>query len=101
MIDRKGIAALGGADDSDFFIDAKIGYLITNRLTGPLVTPGSQKGTHGYFPEHPEMRATLIVDGPGLKKHGALGEVDMRDVAPTVAELLGVRLPSAAGKPLF
>jgi predicted AlkP superfamily pyrophosphatase or phosphodiesterase len=101
MIDRKGIAALGGADDSDFFIDAKIGYLITNRLTGPLVTPGSQKGTHGYFPEHPEMRATLIVDGPGLKTHGPLGEVDMRDVAPTVAGLLGVSLPSAAGKPLF
>ena len=31
----------------------------------------------------------------------ALGEIDMRDIAPTVAKLLGVSLPRATGKPLF
>jgi len=68
---------------------------------GPLVTPGSQKGTHGYFPEHPEMRATLIIEGPGVRQRGSLGEVDMRDIAPTIAKLLEVPLPSADGRPLF
>jgi hypothetical protein len=32
---------------------------------------------------------------------GSLGEVDMRDIAPTLARILGVSLPTAAGKPLF
>ena len=101
LIDRPQIAAMGGATDMDFFVDGRIGYTFTNTLTGPLVTPGTEKGTHGYFPEHPEMRATLILNGPGLPLHGSLGEVDMRDIAPTLAKLLDVALPSATGKPLF
>jgi predicted AlkP superfamily phosphohydrolase/phosphomutase len=102
VIGKSEIAAKGGAADADFFVDAKIGYEFEGKFKGPLVTtPGSLKGMHGYFPDHPEMRATLIVAGPGLKKHGSLGEVDMRDIAPTAAKLMGVGFPSAAGKPLF
>ena len=73
---------MGGAPDMDFFVDGRIGYTFGSRLTGPLVIPGTEKGTHGYFPEHPEMRATLILNGPALSAHGSLGEVDMRDIAP-------------------
>jgi predicted AlkP superfamily pyrophosphatase or phosphodiesterase len=101
VIDRDQIARMGGATDMDFFVDAKIGYNIESKLTGPLIGPGSEKGTHGYFPEHPEMRATLIIEGPGVTRTGSLGEVDMRDIAPTVAKLLGVAFPSAEGKSLF
>ena len=101
VIGRSELAALGGAPDMDFFVDARIGYNIEGKLTGPLVGPGSEKGTHGYFPDHPEMRATLILNGPGLRRRGSLGEVDMRDIAPTLAKVLGVALPSADGKPLF
>ena len=60
VIDKAGIAVLGGGADADFFVDAKIGYAMAAGLRGPLVSPGSQRGTHGYFPEHPEMRATLM-----------------------------------------
>jgi predicted AlkP superfamily pyrophosphatase or phosphodiesterase len=101
VIDRAGIAAMGGAPDADFFVDARIGYEIAAGLSGPLVAPGAQKGTHGYFPDHPEMRAALIIQGSGVRPAGSLGEVDMRDIAPTVARLLDVPLPSADGRPLF
>ncbi len=47
------------------------------------------------------MRATLILAGPGLAKKGSLGEVDMRDIAPTLAKILKVNLPDADGHPLF
>ncbi len=101
VLDRAGIAAMGGAPDADFFVDARIGYEMGARLTGPLiVTPGSNKGTHGYLPDHPDMRAALIIAGPGVAAR-TLGEVDMRDIAPTAAKVLGVALPSAQGKPLF
>jgi predicted AlkP superfamily pyrophosphatase or phosphodiesterase len=101
VIDKAQIAALGGAPDADFFVDARIGYNIGGLLTGPLVGPRSEVGTHGYFPDHPEMRSTLIIEGPGVSRPGSLGEVDMRDIAPTLAHLLGVALPSADGKALF
>jgi len=101
VIDRAEIAKMGGATDMDYFVDAKIGYEFSPRTTGPLVTPGSLKGMHGYFPDHPEMHATLIIDGPGLPIHGSVGEIDMRSIAPTAAKILGVALPSAQAAPLF
>jgi predicted AlkP superfamily pyrophosphatase or phosphodiesterase len=101
VIDRAEIAKMGGAVDMDDFLDAKISYEFAPRTTGPLVTPGSIKGTHGYFPDNPEMHATLIIDGPGLPIHGSVGEIDMRTIAPTAAKVLGVALPSAQAAPLF
>jgi hypothetical protein len=47
------------------------------------------------------MRATFMIDGPGIPKSGAIGEIDMRDIAPTVAKIMGVSLPTANGKSLF
>jgi predicted AlkP superfamily pyrophosphatase or phosphodiesterase len=97
---RADIARMGGGGGIDFFVDAKIGYTFGSRYSGPLVTPGSEKGSHGYFPDRPEMHATLILEGPGVPKK-ALGAVDMRDVAPTLAKILGVALPDADGTPLL
>jgi predicted AlkP superfamily pyrophosphatase or phosphodiesterase len=101
VIDRAEIAKMGGAPDMDYFLDARIGYEFSPRTTGPLVTPGTLKGMHGYFPDHPEMHATLIIDGPGLPLHGSVGEIDMRRIAPTAAKILGVAFPSAQVAPLF
>jgi predicted AlkP superfamily pyrophosphatase or phosphodiesterase len=101
VVGRDEIARMGGNPGADFFLDAQIGYEFGTKLHGPLVAPGTQKGTHGYFPDHPEMRATFMIDGPGVAAHGALGEIDMRDIAPTVAKTLGVALPTADGHPLF
>lgn len=99
VLDKAQIAAMGGAGQDDFFLDAKIGYQFGAKLTGPLVGETGDKGTHGYFPDHPEMRASLIIDGVAAK--GSLGEVDMRDIAPTVAQILGVALPGADGHSLL
>jgi predicted AlkP superfamily pyrophosphatase or phosphodiesterase len=66
-----------------------------------MVTAGSIKGTHGYFPTHPEMRAAFMIDGPGIPKGKKLGEIDMRSIAPTFAKVMGVSLPDAKQKPLF
>jgi predicted AlkP superfamily pyrophosphatase or phosphodiesterase len=100
VIDKNGIEARGGAKEASFWVDFKIGYFAGHRLSGPLVTPGTLKGTHGYFPDNKEMRATFMIAGPGIKKK-SLGEIDMRDIAPTLAKLMQVSLPSATGKPLF
>jgi predicted AlkP superfamily pyrophosphatase or phosphodiesterase len=100
-IGASAIAAQGGAPDAQYVISFKIGWEMAKDPLAPLVGPGSYKGMHGYLPAAPEMRSTLIVAGPRLAAHGSLGEVDMRDIAPTVARLLGARLPDAEGRPLF
>ncbi|MEI9988848.1 MAG: ectonucleotide pyrophosphatase/phosphodiesterase [Rhizomicrobium sp.] len=99
VIDRDGIARRGGGVEPSFWVDYRIGYEGGRELDGPLVGPPTNKGTHGYFPSHPEMRATFMIDG--IAKKGTLGEIDMIDIAPTLAKVLGVELPQATGKPLF
>jgi len=103
VIDKPAIEARGGAGKAAFWVDFKIGYYAGDSFTAPLVTPSKLKGTHGYFPEDKEMRATFLIEGPtvaALKKK-KLGEIDMRDIAPTLAKILDVPFPSASGKPLF
>jgi hypothetical protein len=47
------------------------------------------------------MRATFMIEGPGIPKGKKLGEIDMRSIAPTLAKLMDVSLPAAKQKPLF
>lgn len=101
FVDAPQVAALGGTPMASFWVDFKPGYQNGGRPGGPMVGPAPEKGTHGYFPEHPEMRATFILSGPGVPAKGAIGEIDMRDIAPTIAKVLKVDLPSADGKPLL
>jgi predicted AlkP superfamily pyrophosphatase or phosphodiesterase len=95
------IAQLGGTPMASFWLDFKPGYMMGTNPVAPPVGPGAVKGTHGYFPTHPEMRATFILSGPSVAKRDSLGEVDMRDIAPTLAKIMDVSLPQADGKPLF
>jgi hypothetical protein len=56
---------------------------------------------HGHLNAIPSMRASLFLAGSGIPAGRSLGEVDMRNVAPTLAATLGVSLPKAEGRNLF
>jgi predicted AlkP superfamily pyrophosphatase or phosphodiesterase len=55
---------------------------------------------HGYWPDQPEMRSSFFLVGPTLAKGHLVGEIDMRQIAPTVAKIMGVSLASAELPPL-
>jgi predicted AlkP superfamily pyrophosphatase or phosphodiesterase len=101
VIGREEIARRGGGPDADFMVDFASGFRAGKLYTGPLLIPAKDKATHGYFPERPDMRATFVIAGPGIAAGKAMGEIDMRDIAPTLAKIMGVALPTATGKPLF
>lgn len=61
----------------------------------PLAGPSGSKGTHGYFPTSPLMRSSFMMMGKGVAKGRNLGEIDMRNIAPTLAKIMGVSLPDA------
>lgn len=101
VADASEVARLGGTPMASFWVDFKPGTMMGTDPSAPPVGPSSVKGTHGYFPTHPEMRATFILAGPSVTKRGSLGEIDMRDIAPTLAKVMKVSLPDADGKSLF
>lgn len=101
VLDRSGIAQRGGFPDAAFLAVLRPGYYAGAKLSGPLVEPvGTTIGGHGFSPELPDMRAAFFAAGRGIARHRDLGVVDMRRIAPTVAALLGVPLPTAKAEPL-
>ena len=104
IITRDAITRGEGNPQADFYLNLA-GGVMALPWRGPelplVIDPAPYKGMHGYFPEAPEMRATFVISGHGLAKTGSLGEVDMRDIAQTLAKIIKVDLPKADGKPLF
>jgi predicted AlkP superfamily pyrophosphatase or phosphodiesterase len=97
VIDAPAIARAGGNPDASFYVNLKLGAVAGPFVNGtlPLAFPSPVKGMHGYFPAAPEMRSTFMVMGKGVNKARSLGEIDMRAIAPTLADVMGGSLPDA------
>jgi hypothetical protein len=72
----------------------------TNDESGAPLGPGSHMGVTGLWPVRPGYRSVFVVSGEGVPVHH-LGEIDLLQIAPTLADVLGVRLPQAKAKSLW
>lgn len=59
----------------------------------------STAGT-GFLTDDSAMRASFFISGLGIARGRNLGVIDMRQIAPTVAQVMGVRLPSSQASAL-
>lgn len=100
VIEEAEIKKRGGNPNAAFFVTLKPGYRMMSGSTPPLLAPGKPDGAHGYSPTLSEMNAAFFIVGPGIMAGRSLGEIDLRDVAPTLAGLMRAKLPDAEGKPL-
>lgn len=101
ILDRQQIAAMGGGSQASFIVDMKPGWAVGGALEGPVARDRPTKGgTHGYAPTHPELRAAFFIAGQGIPPGLDIGDIDMRAIAPTLAQLMGVALPTADLPPL-
>ena len=89
-----------GFPNAAFLVSLKIGYEMAYSLSMPLITAPSNLGMHGYVPERAEMRSSFFIVGPNIRKGKAVGQIDMRQIAPTLAQILHVHLGGAEMGPL-
>ncbi len=100
VADRTAARVMGGFPDAAFVVALRSGYRLGSKLQGPVTASVRPGGTHGYAPDVQEMNSSFFIAGPGIAAGRDLGQIDMRDIAPTLAMLLGVALPSAEGRRL-
>ena len=95
LCEEHGIAAV---------IEARQGYYFDEAIAEPTVhyitAPGKQYATHGYSPQKPDYTCLFIAAGNGVLGRGDLGSLDMVDIAPTMARLLGLPFPRCQGQPI-
>jgi predicted AlkP superfamily pyrophosphatase or phosphodiesterase len=108
VVSGAGLAALGLPDPAasdqapDLVVAVRDGFDVGHADTGALVvdTDATHVGHHGALNTDPSMRALFLAWGHGIRPGVRLGDVRAIDVAPTVAEWLGVALPTADGTSL-
>jgi predicted AlkP superfamily pyrophosphatase or phosphodiesterase len=105
IISPDGFAALGLPQPErepqmyQLLLTAKDGYSFSGATGGPVTAAVAQQaGSHGYLASDPEMDAIFIASGYGVRSGVRLDRIANLDIAPTVAKLLGVALPTARGK---
>jgi hypothetical protein len=94
------VHALGGFPDAFLVLEAAPDAYFAGGLAGPLVSGSPNRGTHGFPPDRPEMLASCLLSGRGVRPGLRTGIVSLRDIAPTVSELLGISMPTAKGRVL-
>ena len=94
-------AALGLPDPkkdpqmADLLLLPKPGYAFSSSKGGPVSVPvASTSGAHGYLNTDPELDAIFIASGAGIRPGTTLERVRNLDVAPTIAALLGLKMPA-------
>jgi predicted AlkP superfamily pyrophosphatase or phosphodiesterase len=86
----------------DLILFPKAGYAFQGKYDGeePVVVSTNYLGTHGYPNADPQLDGAFIAWGYGIKPGTRIPRISNLDIAPTLAELLGIKLPNVDGKVL-
>jgi predicted AlkP superfamily pyrophosphatase or phosphodiesterase len=101
VLDADALRARGGFPTAAFVVGLKPDWHAGSSLSGPLVGKAAAAGMHGHLPDLPDLHAAFFVVGPGVPAGRALGLIDMRDIATTLARRLNLSLPAAEGEELW
>src|SRR5215475_4588975 len=101
IVTRAELRKMEAVPQATLMLEATPGYSFDDTLTGAEVRDSEEtyKGTHGYLPTDPRMRASLIIFGRGVRSGEKLPLARMIDLAPSIADLLKLKLPQTEGKP--
>ncbi|MGF1510319.1 MAG: alkaline phosphatase family protein [Myxococcota bacterium] len=101
VLDEDAIHELDGDPGALLALDAEEGFAFADDLDGPPMGPTSERyvATHGYDPRRPGMKASLLAFGPPIRTR-RLDGATLVDIAPTIAEWLGLDLGETDGQSL-
>lgn len=111
--DRYGIESFYSRNELDnlhvdelvkYMLEARVGYSFDDSLEEPTIVDLEKQSikyaTHGYSPDKANYRCILIVSGTKIKNEYQLGDIEMVDIAPTMARILGIDFKNCDGRPL-
>jgi|APTNR8051073442_1049403.scaffolds.fasta_scaffold07855_2 predicted AlkP superfamily pyrophosphatase or phosphodiesterase len=88
--------------EPDLCLSAKDGYSFADSLadTADISPTDGPKGSHGYLQTNPDLYGCCVISGAGIKAGTVVDFIQNIDLAPTMARLLGIEMPTADGKVL-
>ena len=78
-------------------LEAVPGVTFCDRTEGPVLGDSlKDRGTHGYLPTRSGLEATFIAVGREITAGKNLGHISLRQIAPTLASLMGLPVDISA-----
>ena len=87
------LAAMGAVEGVSLAVEAAPGVVYDDGLPQAK----REKATHGFGPGHPAENCLFALRGKGIREGVWIPDMPRRDVAPTLAGILGVKMPQARG----
>lgn len=56
------------------------------------------RGTHGFYPDHKEIKTGFVAYGPGLKQGVIVPNMQLLDITPLIVQLTGISFPKTEGQ---
>lgn len=81
---------IGGPAGGDLYFDLAPGYAASARSTGALIESARPRGVHGFLPTREDMQAICVLTGPQIQAASRWPRVRSVDIAPLIADLLGI-----------
>jgi predicted AlkP superfamily pyrophosphatase or phosphodiesterase len=84
----------------DLILYAKAGYAFRHDVQPDEIisASGAYNGSHGYLSSDPDLDGICIFSGNKIRRGVQMDRMENRDVAPTLARILGLELPQAEGR---
>ncbi|TXK45715.1 alkaline phosphatase family protein [Pontibacter qinzhouensis] len=96
IVEKEELERIGAAPDAVMALAAVKGVALKRDVDGPARKEG-KGGAHGFYPDFPEIQTGFIASGAGVNKVKQTLPVGLEDIAPFVAELLGINFKPPVG----
>lgn len=99
IVSRRELDALGTAPAAAFYLEGIPPFMFSGSVSGNFVRNATLRGNHGYLPTMEDMHTGFLAFGPGIRRTD-IDLVELIDIAPTIAAVLGFDMPDVEGRVL-
>lgn len=96
IIEGRQLEQSGADPDVPLALAAEQGITFGGSFSGDLLR-SAKGGAHGYFPDFFEIRTGFVASGAGFEKGVEIPVMELTDIAPIVAALLGIGFEAGDG----
>lgn len=98
IVDKGKLTAVGADPNVPLALTGLNGTTFGGDTKQLVQTFDKVKGTHGFFPDHQQIKTGFVACGPGLKQGAVVGNMSLLDVTPLVVHLTNIPFPQTEGK---
>jgi len=92
IYEKEEILSMEAFRSASLLIESAPGYRMIAGVDGPLRESSADRGAHGFTPDLKGQSSSFLLRGPGIEAGANLGEIELVDIAPRFAQLLGIEL---------